>query len=464
MPGDLSATLLEGVSRAIERRSGLAFPPDKWPDLRKGLAEASDTLGLAGARELAERFLSPSAPSDWTTVLLDHLTIGETYFFREPDMLDGIEKQVIPQLLRERRGGSRKIRVWSAGCSTGEEAYTLAMLLIRSIADIEAWDVSVLATDLNTESLLKAQSGVYTAWSFRGTPAWVKNGFFRPAGEGAWSVVPEVRRLVRFERLNLGTEPYPASWNGTDNIDLVFCRNVLMYFSPERIEHVLSGLLASLVPGGFFVVSANELSLAQFEGFERIEHGKAFYFRKPLSGKPAASRPRSAPPPTGRPPANALRAPRPKAEALRIPVSPVPPLADPLSAARRSADAGRFDEAAIHCRAALEADPMNPAAYYLYGVILQEKGDPTAAAREFRRAIYLDSDFVAPHISLGHLLHGSGHRPEASRYFSNALAILARYPADEILRESGGTTVGGLAAMIRSIAPEASPGRGEGEE
>jgi chemotaxis protein methyltransferase CheR len=456
---DLTAALLEGVSRVIERRSGLAFPHEKWPELRKGLAGASESLGLSGARELAERFLSPSAPGSWTTILLDHLTVGETYFYREPGTLEGIERGILPEIVRGRRGGTRTLRVWSAGCSTGEEAYTLAIMLLRALSDIDRWDVSVLATDLNTESLEKARRGVYTAWSFRGTPDWVRDGYFRPVGDQAWSVTPMVRRLVRFERLNLTADPYPAIWNGTADVDLVFCRNVLMYFAPERAEAALAGFLASLVPGGYLVVSANELSMAPFTGFERVEEGKAFCYRKP-TGSPRPARAFQGPgpeAPAARPAAVARPAPRPPVfEAVRA-AAPAAPESR-LAAARRCADAGRFDEAATHCRAALEAEPMNAAAYYLYGVVLHEKGDQAGAAREFRRSIYLDHDFVAPYVSLGQLLHSSGNREEAKRQLSNALAILERYPADEVVRESGGTTVGALAAMIRSIEPEASPG------
>ncbi len=457
--------LLEGVSRVIERRSGLAFPPEKWPELRKGLSDASEMLGLTGARELAERFLSPAAPTDWTSVLLDHLTIGETYFFREPDALEGIENSILPGLVRARRDGSRSLRIWSAGCSTGEEPYTLSMLLLRTIPDIDQWDISLLATDLNTESLEKARKGVYTAWSFRGTPGWVRDGFFRQSGEHGWSVAPAVRKLVRFERLNLCTDTFPASWNSTADLDLILCRNVLMYFAPDRIEAVLRGFLAALVPGGYLVVSANELSMASFAGFERVERGKAFCFRKP-SGKAGPSVLPSAPARIGRrrtdlpkPQADAP-APVPSDSPRRPATAPEP--GSPLAAARRCADGGRFDEAALHCRAAIERDPMNPAGYYLYGVVLQEKGDSTSAAREFRRAIYIDPEFVAPYVSLGQMLHASGNRSEARRHFSNALAILERHPDGDVVRESGGTTVGALAAMIRSIEPDANSGHGKG--
>lgn len=473
MKGELTAAMLECVSKAIEKRSGLAFPPDKWPDLRKGLTEAAALLGLPDAREMAERFLSPAAPAEWATLLLDRLTIGETYFFREPDALEGLENHILPGLIRSRKDGSRTLRVWSAGCSTGEEAYTLSILLLRTIHDIDRWDVSVLATDLNTGSLRKAKEGRYTAWSFRGTPEWVRTGYFRPSGGQSWTISPAVRKLVRFERLNLCSDSYPAPWNGTADVDLILCRNVLMYFTPDRVEKALRGFLASLSPGGFLVVSANELSMSRFEGFERVEHGKAFCFRKlpegrrsePASHHAAARRAQKSPDsPSPRPsrtasetPANATRR---GPVAVPTPVPPPPSLAGSLAAARQAADAGRFDEAAMHCKAALEADPMNPAGYYLFGVVLQEKGDPTAAAREFRRAIYLDPDFVAPYVSLGNLLHASGNRDEAKRQLSNALAILERYPGDEVVRESDGTTVAALAAMIRSIESDAGERKG----
>jgi chemotaxis protein methyltransferase CheR len=447
MHGDLTAPILECVSRAIEKRSGLAFPPDKWPELRKGLAEAAAMLGLPDAREMAERFLSPGAPSEWTTLLLDRLTIGETYFFREPDALEGLETQILPGLVRSRKDGSRTLRVWSAGCSTGEEAYTLSILLLRAITDIDRWDVSVLATDLNTGSLKKAREARYTAWSFRGTPEWVRTGYFHPSGGQSWTVSPAVRKLVRFERLNLCTDSYPAPWNGTADVDLILCRNVLMYFTPDRVEKVLRGFLASLAPGGFLVVSANELSMSRFDGFERVEKGKAFCFRKHPEGRrrapeaPPARRAHgiaSPHPPQPRPAAaGAVRRATP---AARPPAPSAPSHADALAAARQAADGGRFDAAAMH-----------PAGYYLYGVVLQEKGDPTAAAREFRRAIYLDPDFVAPYVSLGNLLYASGNLEEAKRQLSNALAILERYPGDEVVRESDGTSVSALAAMIRSI-------------
>lgn len=468
---DLSSSLLAEVSRAIEEGSGLAFPPEKWRELRKGLETASGALGLSGARDLAERLLSPLTSGKWMAILLDNLTVGETYFFREPETLEALESDLLPELIRERRTGFRALRIWSAGCASGEEPYTLAILLCRMIPDIDLWDISILATDLNMPSLRKAEKGIYTAWSFRGTPEWVKNGFFRHAGEHRLCVVPKVRNLVRFDHLNLGSDVYPTAWSGTKDMDLIFCRNVLMYFSPERAEAVLRGFFESLVPGGHLVVGANELTIGRFEGFERVARGKAFCFRKP-SGLPKDSSSITASVrkiPSHRGPAAVSVDPARKPH-RRAPVrsgstaspaaslSPRPPgrapdaePLDPLAAARLLADDGRFEEALRHCSALLKADEMNPGAHYLYAVILQETGNAEEAVRELKRVIYLDPEFVPAYVSLAHILRVSGNRREADRQFSNALSILERYQAGDVVPESGGTTAGALAAMIRAI-------------
>lgn len=466
--GEIPDSMVADVGRVIEERSGLLFPPEKWPELRKGLAAAAGALRLPGGRALAERLLRSSISGEWMTVLLDHLTVGETYFLREPEMLDALETHILPGLVRRRREGIRTLRVWSAGCSTGEEPYTLAILLCRAIPDIERWDVSVLATDLNTTSLQKAKEGIYSEWSFRGAPEWVKNGFFRRIGNARYSVTPKVRRLVRFERLNLGSDAYPAPWNGTAGVDLVFCRNVLMYLSPGRIGFVLQGFFDSLLPGGYLVVSANELSVGGFKGFERVEHGKAFCFRKP-SGPLPAPLPNAVPKPAS--PRASVSARRPAQErphvAHRAPSPaegpPVAPADDPLAAVRRCADAGRIGEALALCRAALEADSMNPLAHYLHSLLLQENGDTEEAVRELKAALYLEPDCVAAYVALGRILMAAGNRREAQRQFANALSILDRYDAGEIVPESGGTTAGALAAMIRAARQEDdNPGDGGG--
>ncbi len=480
---DLSASLLAEAGRSIEERSGLAFPPEKWPELRRGLEMASETLGLSGARELAEKLPSPSVPGEWMTVLLNHLTVGETYFFREPETLEALENYLLPEFLEERRSGSRTLRIWSAGCATGEEPYTLAMLLCRAIPDIDHWNVSVLATDINTASLRKAKVGIYTAWSFRGTPEWVKNGFFLHSGKHGYSVSPRIRKMVRFERLNLRTDIFPASPDGTAGVDLIFCRNVLMYFSPECIEAVLERFFDALAPGGYLVVSVNELSVGRFEGFERVVNGNVFCYRKPSGTRnpyawlPAAARKipaqrKSDPASVGRSPRRGRTAPG-RSRAAVPPAASSPPLAegeprnpepsDLLEAARRCADSGRLEEALGHCEASLNEHAMDPAAHYLYAAILQETGNAKKAVQELKRVIYLAPEFVTAYISLGHILQTSGNRQEADRQLSNALSILERYQPGDVVPESGGTTAGALAAMIRAIGTSEDVADGGGD-
>src|SRR5262249_44046280 len=172
-----------------------------------------------------------------SAALVAGLTVGETHFFRNEPQFAALESHVLPELIA-RHALDRRLRVWSAGCATGEEAYSLAILLIRLLPDIAAWDVSVLATDVNEDALSRAREGVYGRWSFRGVPDHLPAEFFQADGERL-SVRADVRGLVRFERLNLVGDAYPSAATGTVELDLILCRNVLIYFGPEAMGAVV---------------------------------------------------------------------------------------------------------------------------------------------------------------------------------------------------------------------------------
>ena len=171
----------------------------RWRDLERGIAAAARESGYAEAQAYIHWLLA--APLSRTQIewLASHLTVGETYFFRERRNIDVLEQQILPELLRERAQTERHLRIWSAGCCSGEEHYSLAMLLDQLLPDFETWNLTILATDINPQFLRKAAQGdIYGAWSFRDTPGWLRERYFTKRQDGRFEIQPRIRRLVRW--------------------------------------------------------------------------------------------------------------------------------------------------------------------------------------------------------------------------------------------------------------------------
>ena len=163
----MSPSLLGRLSEFIAARMGLHFPQERWGDLANGLALAAGEHGLQDAEEYAQWLLSAALTRREIEALASHLTVGETYFFREKRSFEILEDEVIPELIRVHGSGDLRLRIWSAGCCTGEEAYTVAMLLDKMIPNLFDWNVTILATDINPKFLESASRGIYGEWSFR---------------------------------------------------------------------------------------------------------------------------------------------------------------------------------------------------------------------------------------------------------------------------------------------------------
>jgi chemotaxis protein methyltransferase CheR len=158
------------------------------------------------------------------------------------------------------------------------------------IPDLPKWNITILATDVNPVSIRKASGGEYGEWSFRGVPRWLKEKYFTLNGKGRYKLSDSIRKMVTFARLNLADDPYPSLLNNTNAMDIIFCRNVLMYFSPDRIKKTVSGFRHSLLDGGWLVVSPCEVSHVLFPGFEPVSFNDAVFYRKERQGQPAAAR------------------------------------------------------------------------------------------------------------------------------------------------------------------------------
>jgi chemotaxis protein methyltransferase CheR len=263
LPEDIPAAVMERLSARVAAVLGLYYPPQRWSDLLRSIRAALRDSDEGRTRLYIEKLADSPWQAHDIEILTPYLTVGETYFWREPQALVALQTQVLPPLIQARRGGSRRLSLWSAGCCTGEEPYSLAILLHKMLPDIADWDIQVLGTDLNPNFLKKAEQGKYRPWSFRGTPQWIKERYFQSHDGETYSILPEIKRLVTFAPLNLAADNYPSHANATDEIDVIFCRNVLIYMDAAHTHAILDGFVRCLKQGGWLALSATETWLAQ---------------------------------------------------------------------------------------------------------------------------------------------------------------------------------------------------------
>ncbi|MBI5602576.1 MAG: chemotaxis protein CheR, partial [Deltaproteobacteria bacterium] len=259
---------LADLSEIISKRTGLNFPEERWPDLVRSIRAAAHDLGFSDTQSCIEGLLSASLEKNEIEILASHLTVGETYFFRDEKLFEALEENVLRPLIDTRRGKDPFLSLWSAGCASGEEAYSLAILVKKMIPDLENWRIVIQATDINPHFLKKARKGIYSEWSFRNTPPRFKGQYFTKTSEGRWEVLPEIRQMVLFSNHNLAEDPYPWSVDTTQAIDLIVCRNVLMYFTQEKGKDVIQGFHHCLRSEGWLVVSPWETPATLDAGFE----------------------------------------------------------------------------------------------------------------------------------------------------------------------------------------------------
>ncbi|MBI5658274.1 MAG: chemotaxis protein CheR [Nitrosomonadales bacterium] len=445
MPDSLPDALLSGLSGFVAARLGLHFPQERWPDLARGVA-AAGAFGKPDGESCARWLLSAPLAQKHIEVLAAHLTVGESYFFREKRSLEIFEEHIVPELLRERRAGERHLRIWSAGCAAGEEPYSIAMLLDRLVPAHEQWHVTILATDINPQSLRKAEQGVYGKWSFRGVPDWIKARHFKKREGGRFELSPHIRKKVTFSYLNLSDDVYPSFLNNTNAMDVIFCRNVLMYFTPEKAGEVAAKLALSLAEGGWLIVSPAETGNALFSPLAAVAFPEAVLYRKVAAAAPLPAIPEmETPQPPGAAAPDPERAPLPAQEARADFGQSL------FATARHHANQGRLGAALEWCEKAIAVDRQNPAFHYLHAAVQQELGRDDAAAQALTRALYLDSGFALAHFALANVRLSQGRRREADRHFSNALALMRARPHEEIIPESGGLAAGRLAEIIASV-------------
>lgn len=491
----------EAVAQLLGTRTGLSFSTHRQDSVEHGIRRAMNRAGVADPHRYHELLGVDAAALD---DLIVELTVGETYFLREPGQFEFIRREVLPEI-RGRKGSDQMsrtdcqsvppiIRAWSAGCASGEEAYSLAILFEREGL---AGQTHILATDISRAALAKASQAVYSNWSLRGEGAHIAEGYLARRGD-RFVLDERIRRRVTFEYLNLALDVYPSFGTGTWGMDLILCRNVLIYFDRETVRNVARRLHEALAPGGWLITASSDPPLAEHAQYETVVSDAGVFYRRGTGLPPQVTEP---PPPregtletyptgavefsAGPPPQDesatwllplppAVEEPAEKVEEARDPGRLPAPTADALAEARQALDRGDYQRAcelaanlaedargcAVHVRAlanldstraesvcadAAERHPLSTELHYLHAVLLLDLGRDEEAARAARRVLYLDRSLAVAHFTLGSILQRLGDRAGARRAYRNACDLCASRPADELMPLADGEHAGRLA-------------------
>jgi len=478
----------------LERHLGLQLEESQHPFLTELLRRRVHAVS-APMQAYLELLELPALPREELRSLAQELTVSETYFFRNAEQFQALTERVLPELVQT-RGPSPQLRLLSAACASGEEPYTLAMILLeqRPLLGVEG---RVRAVDINPAILERAARARFGAWSLRETPSQTQARWFRQEGR-EWVLDPAVRAQVQFEEANLAEEA-PGLWL-PGHYDVIFCRNVLMYLRPEVARAVVARIARSMVPGGFLFLGHAETLRGLSTDFHLCHtHGTFYYQRRdqplhpplpralPSPGLAASAFPsgdlswvdvirqsseRIAQLSARQPPGAGAVVHRPELdralellgrdrfeEALTLLQSaPAPDSASTdllLLRASLLVHSGRLAEAEAVCHQLLRLDELAAGAHYLLALCREAAGETSVAVDHDQTAAYLDPAFAMPRLHLGLMARRRGDLEATRRELSLALLLLQREDAARVLMFGGGfareTLVGLCQAELRRV-------------
>jgi chemotaxis protein methyltransferase CheR len=459
------------LKQRVIAASGLQYYADNEETLAERVEQRRLALGC-GWTEYFRRVLDADDREE-LAALVDDITVGETYFFRYPEQFEALRRVIVPERIA-RRNADRTLRIWSAGCASGAEPYSVAVLLRRDLAGLMAgWRYAILGTDINRKALAGARVGLFSDWELRTATDEMKRQCFVPV-DNAWSLRPEYRDGVHFEHQNLVTDIDAFAAAHREGFDIILCRNVMIYFGPDLMRHLLRRFVDCLAPGGWLIVGhaepyfeiANFLAPTKVAGttvYRKLdgaahEAGRWSIEQGPIDlgpGEPVtmdleAGEPDLLPP---LPPAAPLEDTRP----VR-PLAARPPAAAPRADAvagptahemiRRHAATGAWSAAVEACEQALQCNPLDATLHYAKALIFEHTGMLAQTEQALGRAIYLDRAFALAHYHLGRCRASRGDKRAAAQSFANAVRVLVGRDDAATLTMGDGLTVAELRELI----------------
>ncbi len=261
----------------IHEQSGIFFAENKMYLVKNRLAKRMADLEIKGVRDYFYHVKYDSSMKEFNK-LMDLITTNETSFYRNEPQLLSFSKEVLPLIIKEKqeKNEPKVLRIWSAGCSTGEEPYTLAMILFESVIPSTGWRLEILASDLSEEVLHRARTGEYSGITLRNVRPDLLSKYFNRDGD-RYEVKPEVKALVKFSQLNLNDE---RKVSALGNLDVIFCRNVMIYFSDVVKKKLVRSFFNSLKPGGYFYIGHSETLHGISKAFKLVYFKNALVYQK----------------------------------------------------------------------------------------------------------------------------------------------------------------------------------------
>ena len=498
----MDAGLFSCLQRLVSVRLGLQLRDRDSVQIERAIQSRVKARGLAGDTEYLGLLEAAGdlGAMEWTH-LSALLVNGESYFFRDAGQFALLKERILPELVR-RRQAHRSLRIWSAGCSTGEEPYSIAVLIdeiLRHRTLEEGWSISILGTDLNEQALETARRGIYGSWSFRSVKPGQIYGL-KPRGPEEWEVEERIRNMVVFRTGNLIQDSFPDAASGIYDMNLILCRNVFIYFEGDAVRTVVRKMAEVLHPDGYLVTGHAELPWGDLGTLDPTTFPESVVYQR---------RPRPSLTPHARPPVRVSQPVRSHRSSLPPFVQVVPrrqPGEGEHHAADRKVDAhGHLDEAesllgsgsyhaAIqeaeafeqhrrgtfralyilarahanlgdyersiqYCHQALEADPFAAGPYSLMASIREEQGDPEEAKHLLKKAIYLSPSFVPAYLELGALYERDLDMARARKMRETALHHLkAMPPADAV--DPYGMKANDLVVTVESLLARRDPDAG----
>lgn len=484
---------LEGFKSYLLEHSGLHYNQNNQRILRRALLRRLQALQMDSLATYF-KFLSSSVENyDELNKLIGLLTVGETSFFRYRSHREALLNYVVPRLIEKNRG-CRRLKIWSAGCSTGEEPYSLAVLLLEHFPELVDWDIQILATDINKRALRHAREGIYGERALRMMEEPLRNKYFTRT-EGHYLLSRQVRSMVRFGYLNLQTDPFPK------NIDLLMCRNVLIYFEFATIRRIVAEFIGSLSKDGYLFMGHSETMQNVSNRFKRHHQHNAFFYqlKDPVQAKPAiikksVSSDLVSPPvvarsqkktgkqaevksaqPTTQKPKSIIKQQDPMklySEAMvafeherfddagtlfdkLLELDPGNPRAL-VGKGLLMANQGKYSDARLCCAQAIKKDDLMPEAYLLRGLILDMEGFMERALVEYQKVLWLDPHFVMAYYLSAKVHDRLADHEKKQRALRNTARVLELAADQSMIPFSGGLSRSVMLEIVRTELAEAS--------